>query len=165
MLAQEGLAKCSDYEKVRNKESDNHDEESCESERNTLEFRETELSLTSEASETSGESKSSKSAELLEKILSPKASFAPALVNKQKLLTPSAISTKSEDQSSKSCDQLDGAHVKLGSSAVSIENESSTETSTTGNQTRDQTRDLEQASSQSEVTSAAVNHDSVESSV
>jgi len=165
MLAQEGLAKCSDYEKVRNKESDNHDEESCESERNTLEFRETELSLTSEASETSGESKSSKSAELLEKILSPKASFAPALVNKQKLLTPSAISTKSEDQSSKNCDQLDGAHVKLGSSAVSIENESSTETTTTGNQTRDQTRDLEQASSQSEVTSAEVNHDSVESSV
>lgn len=175
-LAQRGLAKCSDYENVKNEESaDNNDEESCESERKVLESKESELSLTSAVSETSGKSNSS---DLLEKMFAPQEEPTPATHTKQKLLTPLALSTKSGDHSSKICDS-EGADTELSNSNLKNENGSSSQTTTTGNESRDQSRDQEQSSPHpvasdhvTEVTSAVtdsniseVNPDSVESSV
>ena len=90
LLAQKGLANCSDYEKATYEESG-----SGESEDKTLEFQESELQFTPEDSDTNAESKNSSSVDLLEKILAPKASFAPA---KQQLLKPTELTTKTSDQ-------------------------------------------------------------------
>ena len=169
LLAQKGLAKCADYaEHVRIEESDNDDPENCESDGNVLEFQESELSFKSAASEARTESKRSSSADILEKIFDSKVGFASSLSPKTPLLTPSAMSSRGEQQSSKK---------KEMSSVKNKENESSLQITT--NQARDETRDQEHSSSEpvaveqaTEVRAAVagsnvteVNQDSVESSV
>ena len=174
LLAQKGLAKCADYaEHVRIEESDNDDPENCESDGNVLEFQESELSFKSAASEARTESKRSSSADILEKIFDSKVGFASSLSPKTPLLTPSAMSSRGEQQSSKKEEMSTG----LSSSVKNKENESSPQITT--NQARDETRDQEHSSSEpvaveqaTEVRAAVagsnvteVNQDSVESSV
>lgn len=172
LLAKKGLAKCSDYENVKIKESDNHGEESSESDRKLLECKESELSLA--ASEACVESETSPSSDLLEKILAPPVGFASAPVAKQKLLTPSELFTKSDCQSSKNFD-LEGTDAEPGSSTTDNETGSSSQNLTTGNESRDQGKASPQTVSSDHVNSVAsavtdstpteVNQDSVESSV
>lgn len=174
LLAQKGLAKCADYaEHVRIEESDNDDPENCESDGNVLEFQESELSFKSAASEARTESKSSSSADLLEKIFDSKVGFASSSSPKTPLLTPSAMSSRGEQQSSKKKEMS----TELSSSVKNKKNESSLQITT--NQARDETRDQEHSSSEpvaveqaTEVRAAVagsnvteVNQDSVESSV
>ena len=167
LLAQKGLAKCSEHENVTNQESDNYDQESCEAEGKLLEFKESELSFRSAASETRTESKSSSTVDQLEKILASKVGFEPAI-----------LSSKSEDQPSENCDLVQTG-TNPGSSPMNSENESSTQTATTGDQLRDEIREQKQALSEAvspdhvtEVRLAVidssvtkVNQDSLESSV
>ena len=173
LLAKKGLAKCSDYENVKDEESDNHDEESSEFDKNLLECKESELSLA--ASETGVESKSSPSSDLLEKILASSVGCASTPVAKQKLLTPSELLMKSDCQSSKNCD-LEGTDTEPGSSTTDNESGSSSQNLTTGNESsHDQGRTSPQtvlSDHATNVTSAVtdstppeVNQDSVESSV
>lgn len=174
LLAQKGLAKYADYEKATHEEeSDTNLEGSCESEEKTLEFQESELNFTSAISETSAESRnSSSSADLLEKIISPKVSFVPA---KQQVLKPSELTTKSEDQTAKNCESEE-KRTELGSSSVNSEDGSSPPTPTNANTSRDQEETTspqpvstdhvtEVTSSDTDLSSAEVNHNSVESSV
>lgn len=174
LLAQKGLAKCADYaEYVRIEESDNDDPDNCESDGNVLEFQESELSFKSAASEARTESKSSSSADLLEKIFDSKVGFAPSSPPKTPLLTPSALSVKSEQQSSKK----EEISTELSSSVKNKESESSPQI--TRDQSRDEIRDKEHSCSEPVVVEQAtevkaavagsnvteVNQDSVESSV
>ena len=174
LLAQKGLAKCADYaEHVRIEESDNDDPENCESDGNVLEFQESEFSFKSAAAEARTESKSSSSADLLEKIFDSKVGFASSLSPKTPLLTPSAMSSRGEQQSSKKKE----LSTELSSSLKNKEDENSPQITT--DQARDETRDQEHSSSEpvaveqaTEVRAAVagsnvteVNQDSVESSV
>jgi len=126
LLAQKGLANCTDYEKAIYEES-----ESGESEDKTLEFQESELQFTPEDSATKADSKNSSSVDLLEKILAPKVSFAPA---KQQLLKPTELTTKNTDQTPKNCGKVEKPE-ELGGAAVNTkEANSSTEVSTSRDQ-------------------------------
>lgn len=160
LLAQKGLANCTDYEKATYEES-----ESGESEDKTLEFQESELQFTPEDSDTNTESKNSSSVDLLEKILAPKVSFAPA---KQQLLKPTELTTKTSDQTPKKCDKVE-KRVELGGASVNTEDASS---STEVSKSRDQEETPPQRVTSdhvTEVTSSgsaeARNQDSIESSV
>ena len=160
LLAQKGLANCTDYEKATYEES-----ESGESEDKTLEFHESDLPFTPEDSNTDRESKNSSSVDLLEKILAPKANLAPA---KQHLLRPTELTTKISDQTSKNCDTAEKRE-DVGGTSVSTEDGSSSTTSTSNS--RDQETPPQPASSDhvTEVTSSGAaevrNQNSIESSV
>lgn len=166
-LAQKGLATCVDYEKATYAESDSTVDESCEPEEKTLEFQESELMFTPEASDTTiAESKNSSSADLLEKILAPKVNFTPA---KQQLLKPTELTTKSAVQTSKNSDAVEKP-VELGNSSVNNDDGSSSLTPTNETKSRDNEETPPQSVSSdhvTEVTSAdtEVNQHSVESSV
>lgn len=160
LLAQKGLANCTDYEKATYEES-----ESGESEDKTLEFQESELQFTPEDSDTNTESKNCSSVDLLEKILAPKVSFAPA---KQQLLKPTELTTKTSDQTPKECDKVEKRE-ELGGASVNTEDASS---STEVSKSRDQEETPPQRVTSdhvTEVTSSgsaeARNQDSIESSV
>lgn len=160
LLAQKGLANCTDYEKATYEES-----ESGESGDKTLEFQESELQFTPEDSDTNTESKNSSSVDLLEKILAPKTSFAPA---KQQLLEPTELTTKTSDQTPKKCDKVEKREELAGASVNSEDASSSTEFS----KSRDQEETPPQQVTTDHVTevtssgSAEVrNQDSLESSV
>ena len=139
LLAQKGLAKCADYaEHVRTEESDNDDPENCESDGNVLEFQESELSFKSAASEARTESKSSSSADLLEKIFDSKVGFASSSSPKTPLLTPSAMSSRGEQQSSKKKEMS----TELSSSVKSKKNESSLQITTIRHVTKHVTKNI-----------------------
>jgi len=160
LLAQKGLANCTDYEKAIYEES-----ESGESEDKTLEFQESELQFTPEDSDTNAESKNSSSVDLLEKILAPKVSFTPA---KQQLLKPTELTTKNSDQSPKNCDRVEKRE-ELGGASVNTEDASS---STEVSNSRDQEKTPPQPVTSDHVTELTSsgpaevrNQNSIESSV
>ena len=164
LLARKGLANCTDYEKATYEE----ESESGESEDKTLEFQESELPFTPEDSETNAESKNSSSADLLEKILAPKVSFAPP---KQQLLKPTELTTKNSGQTSKNCDTVEKRE-ELGGPSVNTEDGSPSPTLTDASNSRDQEGTPSQPASSDHVTevtssgSAEVrNQNSIESSV
>ena len=169
LLAQRGLAKYADYESATYAESDTHTEESCEYEEKTLEFQESDFKFTSEALETSTESKrDSSSTDLLDKILPSDVSSTPA----KQLIKPSELTAKAVDDASENCDSKE-KHAEPSTSSVN-EVESSSPT-TNGIESRDRketpsppvTSDhvTEVTSADINETSAGVNKDSVESAV
>ena len=161
LLAQKGLANCTDYEKATYEES-----ESGESEDKTLEFQESELQFTPKDLDTNTESKNSSAVDLLEKILAPKVSFSPA---KQQLLKPTELTTKNSDQTPKSCDTVKKQE-ELGGTSVNTEDGNSSTTSTSNSRDQEETPPQPVSSDHvTEVTSSGSaevrNQNSMESSV